>query len=167
MKNLAKEGKKFVIKNVKAHEVILTVLLLLYIFSGAQTPYIIAPYVNNFVSYLLAFLITLVVLNSVNPIIGILFGISFYILFSRTYNLDNLESSEQSKANQLAELNSNFSIPLNFPKNAKGEVIQTRDESNILEVEVVKKMAPSSEFPVLGDGSYEPVQAGGINSSTL
>lgn len=167
MKNLAKQSKNFVVKNVKAHEVVLVLLLLIYIFSGVSTPALLAPFVNNYVTYFIAFLVTLVVLLSVNPIVGILFGIAFYVLFNRTTNTHNLESSEERKAATMAKLNDDFSIPLKFPRNPKGEVIQTRDDSNILEVEVVDKMVPSNELPILGDGGYEPIQAGGINSTTL
>ena len=167
MKNLVKQSKNFVVKNVKAHEVLLIFLLLIYIFSGVSTPASLVPFLNNFLAYFVAFFVTLVVLVLVNPIIGILFGIAFYVLFNRTINVNNLESSEERKIQTMSELNSDFSIPLKFPTNAKGEIIQTRDDSNILEVEVIDKMAPSNELPVLGDGAYEPVQAGGINSTTL
>lgn len=167
MKNLGKQGKNFVVKNVKAHEIVLVVLLLLYIFSGVSTPALFVPFVNNFLAYFVAFFITLIVLVSVNPFIGLLFGIAFYVLFNRTLNINNLESSEERKAQTMSELNSDFSIPLKFPTNARGEVIQTRDDSKILEVEVIDKMAPSNDLPALGDGSYEPVQSGGINSTTL
>lgn len=167
MKNLAKQGKNFVVKNVKAHELILVALLLLYIFSGVSTPNMLVPVVNNVISYVVAFIITLIVFLSVNPLVGILFGISFYILFQRTPNFNNIESSEERKAQKLAEINSGFTIPLKFPRNARGEVIQTRDDSNILEVEVVDKMAPSNSMPILDNGSFEPVQAGGINATTL
>ena len=64
-------------------------------------------------------------------------------------------------------LTSNFNIPLDFPKNAQGEVIQTKNLDNNLEVEVVEKMAPPKEYVSLGDGEYEPIQAGGINASEL
>tara|TARA_R110002072_G_scaffold7904_3_gene42008 strand:+ start:108 stop:611 length:504 start_codon:yes stop_codon:yes gene_type:complete len=167
MKNLAKQGKNFVVKNVKAHELILAALLLLYIFSGVSTPNMVVPVVNNVISYVVAFIITTIVFFSVNPLVGILFGISFYVLFQRTPNLNNLESSEERKAEKLAEINSGFSIPLKFPRNARGEVIQTRDDSNILEVDIVERMAPANSMPVLGNGSFEPIQAGGINATTL
>ena len=167
MKNLAKLSKNFVVKNVKAHEIILSILLLFYIFSGVSTPTVIIPFINNFVSYIIALCITFIVLFSVNPYVGILFGIAFYILFKRTPNIHNLESSEESKSKTFSDLNSDYSIPLKFPKNSKGEIIQTNNESNSLEVEVIKKMAPEKEMPIIGEGAYEPIQAGGINSTVL
>lgn len=167
MKNLAKSASKFVSKNVKAHELVLSALLLLYVFSGVSTPSMLVPYVHNYILYIVAFFIVLVVFTAVSPLVGILFAIAFLVLFRRTPDLKHLESSEESKSQSMADLNSNFSIPLDFPKNAKGEVIQTKNLDNNLEVEVVEKMAPTKEFQSLGNGAYEPIQAGGINASEL
>lgn len=167
MKNLAKNATKFVSKNVKAHELVLSVLLLFYVFSGVSTPSIIVPYIHNYILYIVAFFMVLIVFTTVSPLIGILFAIAFLVLFRRTPDLGHLESSEESKLQSMAELNSNFSIPLEFPKNAKGEVIQTKNLNNNLEVEVIEKMAPTKEFQSLGDGAYQAIQAGGINASEL
>ena len=167
MKNLAKQGKNFVVKNVKAHEVIIFLLLIVYIFSGVSTPTMVAPYVNNMFSYFFAFIITVIVLIYVNPVIGILFGIAFYILFNRTPNYSNLDSSEKSKSKNMSELNSFDSMNLNFPKNDRGEIIQIKDQSENLEVEIIDKMVPVNKLPLLGDGSYHPIKAGGVNYSEL
>ena len=167
MKNLAKSTRNFVAKNVKAHELILCVLLFLYIFSGVSTPSFLDPYVNNYVSYVVAVLVVLIVLTSVSPLVALVLGVAFLVLFRRTPNLNNLESSEESKALVMGNLNNDFNIPLSFPVNAQGEVIQTKNLDNNLEVEVVEKMAPPKEVQSLGNGVYEPIQAGGINASEL
>ena len=167
MKNLVKTNSKFLVNNIKAHEILLSLVLIVYIFSGYTLPHSVTPYVNNVFSYVFAIFLTVLVLTKVNLIIGLLFGLSFYLLFHRSGVLNNLESSEESKHSKMTELNTDFSIPLVYPKNKKGEIIEMRDNSNILEVEVVDKMAPSKEIMPLGEGSYNPVQAGGINASTL
>ena len=132
-----------------------------------KTPEIIVPYVNNYVNYILALIATVIIFVSVNPFIGLLFGISFYLLFYRTSNVFSVESVKEDTLHSLTKIGKDLSIPLKFPTNARGEVIQTRDDSNILEVEMVDKMVRPNETPILGDSSYEPVQAGGVASSNL
>ena len=166
MDNLIKFSKKFITKNVKAHEIIFTLLLLLYILSGVSTPINIVPYINTYLFYIIAIFVSIIVFISVNPFIGILFALSFYILSVRTKNMDHLESSEKSKSIVMSELNE-LSMPFNIIENNKGEVIANRNDSNILEVEVVKEMVVSSNKPSVGEGAYEPVQAGGVNSTEL
>lgn len=167
MKNLVKTNSKFLVNNIKAHEILLSLVLIVYIFSGYKLPHSLSPYVNNLFSYVFAIFLTVLVLTKVNLIIGLLFGLSFYLLFHRSSLLNSLESSEETKHFKMTELNSDFSIPLVYPKNKKGEIIEMRDNSNILEVDVVDKMAPPKEMMPLGEGSYDPVQAGGINATTL
>ena len=168
MKNLAKSTSKFVAKNIKAHEIVLCVLLLLYVFSGVSTPSVLVPYVHHYISYIVAFCIVLIVLTSVSPLVAILFAVAFLVLFRRTPDLQHLESSEESKSQSMSDLNSNLSIPLDFPKNAKGEIIQTKNLDNNLEVEVVQKMAPHKEVQSIGNGAYESVQTSyGGNASEL
>ena len=108
MKNLAKSTSKFIAKNVKAHEIVLSILLILYIFGGFSTPSMIVPYIHNYLLYILAFFIVLVVFTAVSPLVGIIFAIAFLVLFQRTPNIKNLESSEESKSLAMGELNSNF-----------------------------------------------------------
>ena len=103
----------------------------------------------------------------VNPQMGLLFSIAFYILFRRSSSTDNIESSESRKAETMAKVNGDSHIDLKFPKNSKGEIMETRDNSDILEVEVVKKMAPSNERPsFFDDASYEPVQSSSVIEAT-
>lgn len=166
MNNFIKFSKKFITKNVKAHEIVFTMLLLLYIFSGVSTPIDIVPYINTYLFYIVALFVSIVIFISVNPLIGVLFAVSFYILSVRTKNMNHLESSEKSKSIVMSELN-DLSMPFNIIKNNKGEVISNRNDSNILEVEVVKEMIVSSNKSSVGEGSYEAVQAGGVNSTEL
>ena len=73
---------------------------------------------------------------------------------------------KEDTLHSLTKIGKDLSIPLKFPTNAH-EIIQTRDDSNILEVEMVDKMVRPNETSILGDSSYEPVQAGGVASSNL
>lgn len=167
MKNLVKSSKNFIVKNVKSHEIVLSILLFLYIFSGVKTPIALLPYINNYITYILFIIVAFIIIMFVNPQMGLLFSIAFYILFRRSSSTDNIESSESRKAETMAKVNGDSSIDLKFPKNSKGEIMETRDNSDILEVEVVKKMAPSNERPTFfDDASYEPVQSSSVIEAT-
>ena len=133
MKNLVKSSKNFIVKNVKSHEIVLSILLFLYIFSGVKTPIALLPYINNYITYILFIVVAFIIIMFVNPQMGLLFSIAFYILFRRSSSTDNIESSESRKAETMAKVNGDSHIDLKFPKNSKGEIMETRDNSDILE----------------------------------
>ena len=74
------------IKEVKNHEIILGVLLLLYLLSGVETPHVLSQYVTTIYGYGILAILTVIIFVGSNPILGILAGISFLELVRRSNN---------------------------------------------------------------------------------
>lgn len=72
-------------KNVKNHDIILGVIIVIYILGGYQTPHELAPYINNLVSYLIIFIIIFLIAMNTNIIVAVLLGAAFFVLVQRSH----------------------------------------------------------------------------------
>ena len=73
------------LKNVKNHDIILGVIIVIYILGGYQTPHEIAPYINNLVSYVIMIILFLMALMNTNIVVAVLLGAAFFVLVQRTH----------------------------------------------------------------------------------
>tara|TARA_Y100000591_G_C21853742_1_gene713421 strand:+ start:6952 stop:7431 length:480 start_codon:yes stop_codon:yes gene_type:complete len=75
---------KKVSTQIKNHEIILGVILIIYLLSGVATPYEISPYITTIYSYGVFILLTVLIFLRANIFLGVLVGISFIELVRRS-----------------------------------------------------------------------------------
>lgn len=95
------------LREIKNHDVILGIILLIYIFGGYQTPYEIAPYINNFIGYMIMLVIFSIGLKNANVIVAILLGLAFVVLVQRSREADpkNVMPSQNYRDSVMSALN--------------------------------------------------------------
>ena len=137
-------------------QLILTIILIVYLILGLQTPQPIAFLVNNMVGKLVIFLIVIYMFLHMNPILAVISLVVAFDLIRRSSNtvynnlLQTYIPSEENKMGQFTAFNQ-------FPYT--------------LEQEVVKKMAPIVQSgSVMNKASYNPLldnlhDASPLNSS--
>ena len=72
------------LKDIKNHDIILGIILIIYILGGYQTPHEIAPFINNFMGYVIMIVIFVISLRNSNLLLSILLGIGFIVLVQRS-----------------------------------------------------------------------------------
>ena len=95
-------------KSCHKHELLLTVLLIVYIVLSVPTPDIIAPYVDTPLGNIVVVLIALSFFTHSHPVVGVLGLFAAYILIRRSSISSAIEAyvpSEQRKSNELSVLN--------------------------------------------------------------
>jgi hypothetical protein len=124
-------------------QLILTIILIVYLILGLQTPQPIAFLVNNIVGQIVIFLIVIYMFLHMNPILAVISLVAAFDLIRRSsttvYN-DILQAYIPSEENKMGQ----FTAFNQFPYT--------------LEQEVVKKMAPIVQSgSVLTKASYQPL----------
>lgn len=133
--------KKF-IKAEKSHQLLLSVVFVIYILLNVQTPKMLAGLVDNLVGNVVVVLVALTILMNSHPVVGVLALVVAYELIRRssvstgTYAIANYLSSEKEKIEDFAKYN-------DFPVT--------------LEEEVVSKMAPLVRNDDAPYSEYTPV----------
>ena len=124
-------------------QLILTIILIIYLILGLQTPQPVAFLVNNIVGKIIILLIVIYMFLHMNPILAVISLVAAFDLIRRSsitsYNdlIQNYIPSEENKMSQFTAFNQ-------FPYT--------------LEQEVVKKMAPIVQSgSVLTKASYHPL----------
>ena len=124
-------------------QLILTIILIVYLILGLQTPQPIAFLVNNMVGKLVIFLIVIYMFLHMNPILAVISLVVAFDLIRRSSNteyndlLQTYIPSEENKMGQFTAFNQ-------FPYT--------------LEQEVVKKMAPILQSgSVMNKATYQPL----------
>jgi hypothetical protein len=144
--------KNFV-KEVKNHEIILGILMILYLFSGVETPHVIAPYIASVFGYGVLMVLAVIILVNTNPYLGVLVAISFATLAYRSNDAHptNVMPSDNYKNTVMKSLNiGNESV---VSKNTG----MSFGSSKPLEEEVVEKVEVISSNNTLGQSSYDSV----------
>jgi ABC-type multidrug transport system fused ATPase/permease subunit len=124
------------IKTTKAHETLLSVLLLIFIVLPIGVPYSLLPLVNNGIFQAILFILVVSLYFYVNPIISVLATLAALILISRSKDgLDGVLPSEITKMNNLLNLNRS---------DVDSEVMEynLKQPSVSLEENMVQKMVP-------------------------
>ena len=139
MKLLNKTTKSF--NKMKAFEVLLFVLLLLYLISGISTPYELAPYVNNIFTQLSLFAIVAIIFLCGNIMLALLFSIVVVVFIKRSSKVDHkvIAPSQKNTDNKLKTFNNNLVIEKTLEEEMVGQVVKKPD--NI--------PSPSTYHPVL------------------
>tara|TARA_A100001015_G_scaffold265380_1_gene313706 strand:+ start:50 stop:553 length:504 start_codon:yes stop_codon:yes gene_type:complete len=98
--------KNFV-KEVKNHEIILGILMILYILSGVETPHEIAPYITSIFGYGILIVLAVLIFVGTNPILGLLVIITFLVLVYRSNQThpQNVMPSDNYKNTVMKSLN--------------------------------------------------------------
>lgn len=124
------------IKTTKAHESLLSVLLLIFIVLPIGVPYSLLPLVNNGIFQAILFILVVSLYFYVNPIISVLATLAALTLISRSKNgLDGVLPSEITKMNNLLNLNRS---------DVDSEVMEynLKQPSVSLEENMIQKMVP-------------------------
>ena len=72
------------LKDVKNHDLILGIVIVIYIFGGFETPYQMAPYIDNFMGYVIMLVIFGISLRNSHLVVAILLGFGFVTLLKRS-----------------------------------------------------------------------------------
>jgi hypothetical protein len=124
------------IKTTKAHESLLSVLLLIFIVLPIGVPYSLLPLVNNGIFQAILFILVVSLYFYVNPVISVLATLAGLTLISRSKDgLDGVMPSEITKMNNLLNLNRS---------DVDSEVMEynLKQPSISLEENMVQKMVP-------------------------
>ena len=130
------------IKAEKRHQLLLSVVFIIYILLNVQTPKMLAGLIDNLVGNVVVVLVALTILMNSQPVVGVLALVVAYELIRRssvstgTYAIANYLSSEKAKVEDFAKYN-------DFPVT--------------LEEEVVSKMAPLVRNDDAPHSEYTPV----------
>lgn len=98
-------------KTCRKHEMLLTVLLVLYIILNVPTPDVIASYVDTPLGNIVVVLIALSFFTHSHPVVGVLGLFAAYVLIRRSSSSSAIEAyianspSEQRKSEELSALN--------------------------------------------------------------
>tara|TARA_B110000503_G_C7027210_1_gene362409 strand:+ start:51 stop:581 length:531 start_codon:yes stop_codon:yes gene_type:complete len=81
-------GLNTILREIKNHDIILGIILVIYIFGGYQTPYEIAPYINNFMGYIIMLVVFCIGIRNSNILVAMLLGVAFVVLVKRSQETD-------------------------------------------------------------------------------
>jgi predicted membrane protein len=96
--------------NIKSHEMIFVILLLLYLISNVSTPYNLAPHINNVYMYFSIIVIFIILLVNTNPLIALLFAIVAYVFMERSKKVSHraMAQTESNKSSKMKTLNNHL-----------------------------------------------------------
>ena len=145
---------KYLIKEVKNHEIIFGVLLILYLISGLKTPHVLSQYITTIYGYGILAILTVIIFVGNNPILGILAGISFLELLRRSNNTHptNVMPSHKYREDVLEKLNKNNETIIE--KKSVTNILYN-DKNKSLEEEVVENIITVSKSSNL-EPTYKP-----------
>ena len=112
-------------KSCRKHELLLSVLMVIYIVLNVPTPSIIAPYVDMPLGNIVVVLIALSFFTHSHPVVGVLGLFSAYILIRRSsaatgsYAVEAYVPSERRKSDELSAFNQ-------FPVTLEEQVVALR-----------------------------------------
>lgn len=142
---------KSVIKTEQQHQLLLTVVFIIYILFDIQLPHVLANMVDSLTGNIVVALLALSLFVYTTPMLGILGFIVAYIIVTRS-------SSKKGSVSNKKYIPSEKSKMSNFIKyNEATEFSKYNDYPNTLEEEMVAQMAPLVK-PVENDtSSFKPV----------
>ena len=135
-------------KNIKNHDIILGIILIIYILGGYQTPTEMAPYITNFISYIIMVVLVSITLLNSNIIVALLLGISFIILIQRSNASHpiNVMPSQTYRDNVMNNLNSDNTFNSNSSSNNNSSsninnIVNVNNSNGHLEEHIITNMA--------------------------
>ena len=160
------------LQDIKNHDVILGIILLIYIFGGYQTPYEIAPYINNFISYMIMLVIFSIGLKNSNVIVAMLLGLAFVVLAQRSREADpkNVMPSQNYRESVMSSLNigNTFNSNSNSSNNMT-DALGVVGNNTQLEEMMVSKMANLDyrEESPSNPATFKPTMSNNCNAYEL
>ena len=156
---------KNMLNNISNNDIILGIILLIYIFGGYKTPYEIAPYITNIMSYIIMVTIVGISLCNNNLIISILLGIAFLFLVNRSIDShpknvmpsQNYRDSVMNNLNLNNTFNSNSSNNLNININSPSK--QQLEEFIVENIATVNYRSDD-----LDNNTYKPTMSNSNNA---
>ena len=96
-----------IFKNIKNHDIILGIILIIYIFGGYKTPTELTPFITNFMTYIIMIILFIISLCYSNILLSLLLGISFLLLVHRSLenHPNNIMPSQTYKDTVMSNLN--------------------------------------------------------------
>tara|TARA_B100001094_G_C18156461_1_gene786750 strand:+ start:610 stop:1110 length:501 start_codon:yes stop_codon:yes gene_type:complete len=106
-----------IFKNIKNHDIILGIILIIYIFGGYKTPVELTPIITNLMAYIIMIIIFILSLCQSNIIISILLGLALLILVQRSLenHPKNIMPSQSYRDTVMANLNKNNTFKTTTP----------------------------------------------------
>ena len=131
------------LKDIKNHDIILGIILIIYILGGYQTPHEISPFINNFMGYVIMIVIFVISLRNSNLLLSILLGISFIVLVQRsgTTHPTNVMPSQNYRDSVMNNLNQGNTFNSSSVGNATVSNIVSGGANQELEELMVTNMA--------------------------
>ena len=110
------------------HQVALAVIFLIYIFvHNIKMPHVVAEGVNSMIGTVIVVLVTLGLLVTSNPIVGILGIVVAYLLIERSNQQMKSKSSVATvMKKEMEKMDTFFKVENQFPKTLEEEVIEKR-----------------------------------------
>jgi hypothetical protein len=126
--------------NMKTHEVLLAVILVVYLLSGVSTPYNLAPYVNNVFMYVSLVGIVILMFLCSKPLLALLFAVVAIVFINRNQRVSHVKMapSQKNKDADMKKLNSHLEV-----KTLEEEIV------GVMSVKPDNMPNPSSYNPVL------------------
>lgn len=152
---------KKIMKEEQQHELLLTLLFIIYILFDIQLPSVLAKMVDSLTGNIVVALLALSVFVYTNPVIGILAFIVAYIMVLRSststgsYAKKHYLPSEQNKEAQMKKYNE------------ASEFSKYNDYPETLEQEMVSKMAPLEDDSPKEKSSFKPIQCPGHDAAPI
>lgn len=162
------------LRDIKNHDVILGIILLIYIFGGYQTPYEIAPYINNFIGYMIMLVIFSIGLKNANVIVAMLLGLAFVVLVQRSREADpkNVMPSQNYRESVMSSLNIGNTFNSNSNSNSSNnmtDALGVVGNNTQLEEMMVSKMANLDyrEESPSNPATFKPTMSNNCNAYEL
>lgn len=128
------------IKTTKAHEYLLSVILIIYIIFDIHTPHYLLSTINNGIFQFILIVIVIILIFYINPIISILAIIAVFVLFNRSKNnMNQLIPNEETKFIDMLKYNNMDPNNVDSVKLTEHKIDQADDT---LEESIVSQMAP-------------------------
>ena len=143
---------KSLLKDVKAHELFVTALLIIYILAGISTPEILANLIDTTIGTIVVVVAAVIVFCKLNSVLGVVFLVAIYELIKRSSKVSGKSAMQKY-------------LPT---ENKKNKIFNAMNQFPVtLEEEVVRQMAPLSRNFDLSAPSYKPVLDDEVGGSKI
>jgi hypothetical protein len=156
------------LKDVKNHDLILGIVLIIYIFGGFETPYQMAPYIDNFMGYVIMLVIFGISLRNSHLVVAILLGFGFVTLLKRSQDAhpvnvmpsQNYRDTVMNSLNQGNQFNS-YNQPLTAM--SAGNTSSQLEETMVAKMSTLEYRDDETTDPV----TFKPTMSNNCNAFEL
>jgi hypothetical protein len=158
------------LKDIKNHDIILGIILIIYILGGYQTPHEIAPFINNFMGYVIMIVIFVISLRNSNLLLSILLGIGFIVLVQRsgTTHPVNVMPSQNYRDAVMNNLNQGSTFNSSLVGNATlNNVVSSGSNQELEELMVTNMATVNYRDEKLEPSPFKPTMSNNNNAFEL